>query len=129
DTESDISWFEAGHNYYWNAPTCYSAYIVYKNINSDPYYVEITSLDDNSVNELFTLAGYAKDSLAVDAGARYQLKFTQKSGYSFYPSTRTCTIEADCGYHYTRQTPDNVKSTQPVEIDLPSEHKAVLVKE
>jgi hypothetical protein len=53
--------------------------------------------------------GYSKDSLSVDSGFSYTVKFTQKNGYVFSPSTQTYIVNADCGYKYTRAAPDNLK--------------------
>ena len=97
-------------NYYTYTITCSSPRIVYKNDNSDPYYVEITCSDNNNFSHLVTLAGHSADSINVDAGYSYSVKFTQKSGYTFYPSTETYTVNADCRYVYTRYAPTNVKN-------------------
>lgn len=88
---------------------CSDSYIVCTNYdNSNQYYVDITC-PDNGTNNRMVIDGYSKDSLMVDAGFSYTVKFTQKNGYVFSPSTKTYTVDVDCGYIYTRSAPDNMK--------------------
>lgn len=104
-----------GHNYSYTI-RCRDAYIKYRNTNDDPYYVEVIC-DALHYDHIVTLNGFATDSVAVTSGYSYQLKFTQKSGYTFFPSATEYTINADCGYIYTRITPTNVKGEEQVEIE------------
>lgn len=97
---------------------CSDSYIVCTNYdNSNQYYVDITC-PDNGTNTRLVIDGYSKDSLSVDSGFSYTVKFTQKNGYAFSPSTKTYTVNADCGYIYTRSAPDNMKGNDAGNSDV-----------
>lgn len=96
-------------NIYSFTVRCSGSWIVCTNYdNSNQYYVDITC-PDNGTNTRLVIDGYSKDSLSVDSGFSYTVKFTQKNGYVFSPSTQTYIVNADCGYKYTRAAPDNLK--------------------
>lgn len=84
------------------------AYIKYVNITEDNYQVDITCAANSTIEQI-NLPGRTLDSLEVEAGYSYNLKFTQLDGYALYPSTREYTVNADCGYIYTYETPNLVK--------------------
>ncbi len=84
------------------------AYIKYVNITSDNYQVDITCAANSTIKQI-NLPGRTLDSLEVEAGYSYNLKFTQLDGYVLYPSTREYTVNADCGYIYTYETPNLIK--------------------
>jgi len=84
------------------------AYIKYVNITEDNYQVDITCAANSTIEQI-NLPGRTLDSLEVEAGYSYNLKFTQLDGYVLYPSTREYTVNADCGYVYTYETPNLVK--------------------
>ncbi|MBO7480833.1 MAG: hypothetical protein J6T63_01855 [Bacteroidales bacterium] len=84
------------------------AYIKYVNITNDNYQVDITCAANSTIKQI-NLPGRTLDSLEVEAGYSYNLKFTQLDGYVLYPSTREYTVNADCGYIYTYETPNLVK--------------------
>ncbi len=84
------------------------AYIKYVNITNDTYQVDITCPANSTIKQI-SLPGRTLDSLEVEAGYSYNLKFTQLDGYVLYPSTREYTVNADCGYVYTYETPNLVK--------------------
>ena len=73
-----------------------------------PYTVDITCASNNT-NYSVTVSGNSSGTYTVEAGCEYTVKFTQQSGYTFWPSTSTYTIQVDCGYTYTRNAPTNVK--------------------
>ena len=91
------------------------AYIKYVNITNDNYQVDITCAANNTIKQI-TLPGRTLDSLEVEAGYSYNLKFTQLDGYVLYPSTHEHTVNADCGYIYTYETPNLVKGEDDGEI-------------
>ena len=91
------------------------AYIKYVNITNDNYQVDITCAANNTIKQI-TLPGRTLDSLEVEAGYSYNLKFTQLDGYVLYPSTREHTVNADCGYIYTYETPNLLKGVGDGEI-------------
>ena len=92
------------------------AYIKYVNITSDNYQVDITCPANNTIKQI-NMPGRTLDSLEVEAGYSYSLKFTQLDGYVLYPSTKEYTINADCGYVYTCESPNFAKGGNGVEID------------
>ena len=92
------------------------AYIKYVNITSDNYQVDITCAANSTIKQI-NLPGRTLDSLEVEAGYSYNLKFTQLDGYVLYPSTREYTVNADCGYIYTYETPNLVKGGNDAEIE------------
>ena len=92
------------------------AYIKYVNITNDNYQVDITCAANSTIKQI-NLPGRTLDSLEVEAGYSYNLKFTQLDGYVLYPSTREYTVNADCGYIYTYETPNLVKSENGGEIE------------
>ena len=92
------------------------AYIKYVNVTSDNYQVDITCAANSTIKQI-TLPGRTLDSLEVEAGYSYNLKFTQLDGYVLYPSTREYTVNADCGYIYTYETPNLVKGVNAGEIE------------
>lgn len=104
---------------------CSDSYIVCTNYdNSNQYYVDITC-PDNGTNNRMVIDGYSKDSLMVDAGFSYTVKFTQKNGYVFSPSTKTYTVDVDCGYIYTRSAPDNMKGNDAGNSDIRLQDAAI----
>ena len=84
------------------------AYIKYVNITSDNYQVDITCAANSTIKQI-TLPGRTLDSLEVEAGYSYNVKFTQLDGYVLYPSTKEYTVNADCGYIYTCEAPNLIK--------------------
>lgn len=84
------------------------AYIKYVNNTNDTYRVDISCAANNTI-EQFVLRAETYDSLKVEAGYSYNLKFTQLDGYVLYPSTREYTVNADCGYIYTREAQSLIK--------------------
>ena len=94
--------------YYYYTIKCNTSKIKYVNGNSVPYTVDITCASNNT-NYSATIQGNSSDTFTVEAGCEYTVKFTQQSGYSFWPSTSTYTVQVDCGYTYTRNAPTNVK--------------------
>ena len=92
------------------------AYIKYVNITNDTYQVDITCAANNTIKQI-NLPGRTLDSLEVEAGYSYTLKFTQLDGYVLYPSTREHTVNADCGYIYTYETPNFVKGAGDGELE------------
>lgn len=112
-------------NTYSYSIRCSDSYIVCTNYdNSNQYYVDITC-PDNGTNTRLVIDGYSKDSLMVDSGFSYTVKFTQKNGYAFSPSTKTCTVDADCGYIYTRSAPDNMKGNDVGNSDIRLQDAAI----
>ena len=94
--------------YYYYTIKCGTSKIKYVNGNSVPYTVDITCASNNT-NYSVTVSGNSSGTYTVEAGCEYTVKFTQQSGYTFWPSTSTYTIQVDCGYTYTRNAPTNVK--------------------
>lgn len=84
------------------------AYIKYVNITSDNYQVDITCPANNTIKQI-SMPGRTLDSLEIEAGYSYNVKFTQLDGYVLYPSTKEYTVNADCGYIYTCETPNLIK--------------------
>jgi hypothetical protein len=84
------------------------AYIKYVNITSDNYQVDITCPANNTIKQI-SMPGRTLDSLEIDAGYSYNVKFTQLDGYVLYPSTKEYTVNADCGYIYTCEAPNLIK--------------------
>lgn len=84
------------------------AYIKYVNITSDNYQVDITCPANNTIKQI-SMPGRTLDSLEIEAGYSYNVKFTQLDGYVLYPSTKEYTVNADCGYIYTCEAPNLIK--------------------
>lgn len=84
------------------------AYIKYVNITSDNYQVDITCPANNTIKQI-SMSGRTLDSLEIEAGYSYNVKFTQLDGYVLYPSTKEYTVNADCGYIYTCEAPNLIK--------------------
>lgn len=84
------------------------AYIKYVNITSDNYQVDITCPANNTIKQI-SMPGRTLDSLEIEAGYSYNVKFTQLDGYVLYPSTKEYTVNADCGYIYTCEVPNLIK--------------------
>lgn len=84
------------------------AYIKYGNITSDNYQVDITCPANNTIKQI-SMPGRTLDSLEIEAGYSYNVKFTQLDGYVLYPSTKEYTVNADCGYIYTCEAPNLIK--------------------
>jgi len=84
------------------------AYIKYVNITSDNYQVDITCPANNTIKQI-SMPGRTLDSLEIEAGYSYNVKFTQLDGYVLYPSTKEYTVNADCSYIYTCETPNLIK--------------------
>ena len=94
--------------YYYYTIKCGTSKIKYVNGNSVPYTVDITCASNNT-NYSVTVQGNSSGTFTAEAGCEYTVKFTQQSGYTFWPSTSTYTVQVDCGYTYTRNAPTNVK--------------------
>ena len=92
------------------------AYIKYVNITNDNYQVDITCPANNTIKQI-NMPGRTLDSLEVEAGYSYNLKFTQLDGYVLYPSTKEYTVNADCGYVYTCESPNSLKGGNDSEIE------------
>lgn len=84
------------------------AYIKYVNITSDNYQVDITCPANSTIKQI-SMPGRTLDSLEIEAGYSYNVKFTQLDGYVLYPSTKEYTVNADCGYIYTCEAPNLIK--------------------
>ena len=94
--------------YYYYTIKCNTSKIKYVNGNSVPYTVDITCASNNT-NYSVTVQGNSYGEFVAEAGCEYTVKFTQQSGYTFWPSTSTYIVQVDCGYTYTRNAPTNVK--------------------
>ena len=73
--------------------------------SNNPYTIEIinTSTDDSRE---YTLQGKETRSFTVSCDVTYQVKYTQQSGYLFYPTTGTRTQYAGCGSTYSLSIPN-----------------------
>ena len=78
------------------------------NITNDNYQVDITCPANNTIKQI-SMPCRTLDSLEIEAGYSYNVKFTQLDGYVLYPSTKEYTVNADCGYIYTCEAPNLIK--------------------
>ncbi len=92
------------------------AYIKYVNITSDNYQVDITCPANSTIKQI-RMPGRTLDSLEVEAGYSYNLKFTQLDGYVLYPWTKEYTVNADCGYVYICESPNSLKGESDGKIE------------
>lgn len=93
----------SGTNTRTTIPEITKGEIKIENPKSDPYYVYI----DGELKA--TVAARSSQTFTVDAWRSYAVKVEQKSGYTFWATTQSWTVNVDANYIYTRTITSDTK--------------------